>query len=144
MFSPTTTTISFALLALPFCTAFWPYYNLAVSGQLNCNGTAMAGVQVKLFEDDRYADDDLGTDVTELDGKFAISTNDYEIPGPPDNYIKIVHRCTTKPPGPRICTATIRHPVPAAYTNGHYDLGTMELWRNPGNKVEGGILCDES
>ncbi|CAJ0585018.1 unnamed protein product, partial [Mesorhabditis spiculigera] len=129
----------FLLLAIPFSSAIIHRYKLTVMGQLKCNGTPIAGVEVKLMEHDLFKEDDhLGTDFTGEDGKYSISGGDVEIGDFPENYLQVLHNCVANDSPEwkrRNCRAIIHRQIPYSYVNGDpFEMGSYELWQNKGNR----------
>jgi len=102
----------------------------AVRGTLQCDGSGIAGVKVKLYDVDTLDPDDLMAEAyTDSDGKFLLSGHEREV-GKITPKLNIYHKC--RDPS-ALCTQKIAILVPEHYISlgevatSVFDIGTLNL-----------------
>ncbi|CAD5222501.1 unnamed protein product [Bursaphelenchus xylophilus] len=123
--------IAVSILYQCSCISLGREQSSGAKGVLTCNGKPLAGVRVKLFDDDRGIDaDDLLDDTkTNERGEFSLSGSTSEITTI-DPKINIYHDCED---GIRPCQRKMTIFIPDAYVNTgprpkkFYEAGTIEL-----------------
>ncbi|TKR67970.1 hypothetical protein L596_024033 [Steinernema carpocapsae] len=125
-----------AFLVLTFCGAAFSLglgrtQSAGVRGVLTCDGKPLAGVKVKLYDDDRGIDTDdlMASGKTDADGRFSLQgyTSEFTTIDPKLN---IYHDCND---GIMPCQRKISIMLPDKYVSSgkepkiFYDAGTMEM-----------------
>ncbi|TKR67971.1 hypothetical protein L596_024033 [Steinernema carpocapsae] len=125
-----------AFLVLTFCGAAFSLglgrtQSAGVRGVLTCDGKPLAGVKVKLYDDDRGIDTDdlMASGKTDADGRFSLQgyTSEFTTIDPKLN---IYHDCND---GIMPCQRKVTIYIPDKYVSGGktpktiYDSGTTEL-----------------
>ncbi|CAD5216493.1 unnamed protein product [Bursaphelenchus okinawaensis] len=127
--------LSICIVSLLICESFGlslgREQSSGTKGILTCNGKPLAGVRVKLFDDDRGIDSDdlLDDSKTNEKGEFNLSGSTSEITTI-DPKINIYHDCED---GIRPCQRKMTIFIPDSYVSSGphpkkiYDAGTIEL-----------------